>query len=159
MTSLPSLGPRGEGWVVLQFVLLPAVVLAGLVSGGAWNGAIGSATSLLGLALMVGGAVLAGRGLLDLGRSLTPVPRPRDDAVLVETGVYSLVRHPIYGGLMATALGWTLVAASPLALLLSALLAALFDLKSRREEIWLRERYAGYEPYCARTKRFFPYIY
>ncbi len=159
MTNLPSLGPRGEGWVVLQFVLLPAVVLAGLVSGGAWIGTFASITSLLGLSLMIGGAVLAGRGLLDLGRNLTPVPHPRDDAVLVETGIYALVRHPIYAGLIATALGWALVAASPLALLLSALLAVLFDLKSRREEIWLRERYAGYETYSAQTKRFFPYLY
>ena len=66
MTQLPSLGPRGEGWVVLQFILLPLVALAGIVSGGAWDGALASVASLIGLALMVGGVALLGRGLLDL---------------------------------------------------------------------------------------------
>ena len=74
---------------------------------------------------MVTGAAFLGRGLLDLGRNLTPVPRPREDAELVETGVYSLVRHPMYGALIVTAVGWGLVAASPLTLLLAGTLARL----------------------------------
>ena len=159
MTQLPSLGPRGEGWVVLQLVLLPLVAFAGIAGGGAWSGALASVTSLAGLALMLGGLVLVGRGLLDLGRNLTPVPHPRDDAVLVETGVYRLVRHPLYGGIIATAFGWSLVAASPLTLLLAVVLTVFFELKSRREEAWLRSRYSGYADYSARTKRFFPHIY
>ena len=159
MTQLPSLGPRGEGWVVLQLVLLPLVAFAGIAGGGAWSGALASVTSLLGLALMLGGVAMVGRGLLDLGHNLTPVPRPRGDAQLVETGVYALVRHPIYGGIIATALGWGLVAASPITMLLGGLLALFFDLKSRREEAWLVERYAGYRTYTGRTRRFFPRLY
>ncbi len=159
MTQLPSLGPRGAGWVALQFILLPLVALAGIVSGGAWDGALASVTSLMGLALMVGGAALLVRGLLDLGRSLTPVPHPREGAELIETGVYALVRHPIYGGIIAAALGWALVAASPLTLLLVGVLAVFFDLKSRREEAWLTTHYAGYQTYAGRTKRCFPWLY
>jgi protein-S-isoprenylcysteine O-methyltransferase Ste14 len=159
VSRIPSLGPRGEGWVVLQFVLLPAVALAGLVDGGAWSGTAASLTALVGLALMAGGALLLGRGLLDLGGNLTPVPRPREDAQLVETGVYARVRHPIYGGLMLTAVGWGLAAASPLALLLAIALVPFFELKSRREELWLVERFSGYEDYAARTQRFVPYLY
>ena len=159
MTSLPSLGPRGEGWVVLQFALLLLVALAGLVNGGAWAGPFATFTSLAGLALMLAGAFLLGRGLLDLGRALTPVPRPRDDAELVESGAYATVRHPIYGGLIVTAFGWGLAAASPLALLLTLVLAGFFELKSRREEAWLAERYADYRAYMSRTRRFIPGIY
>lgn len=158
-SRLPSLGPRGEGWVVLQFLLLALVALAGLLAGGAWSGGLASLTTLLGLALVAGGALLAGRGLLDLGRNLTPLPHPRDDAHLVEVGVYALVRHPIYGGLIAAAVGWGLVAASPLTLLLAGVLALFFRLKSGREEIWLEQRYPDYAAYAARTKRFLPYLY
>ena len=104
---------------MLQFILLPLVALAGLLAGNAWGSPLADISSLLGLALMAGGAALLGRGLMDLGGNLTPVPHPRDDAQLVETGVYALVRHPLYGGLIATAVGWSLVSASPLALLLS----------------------------------------
>ena len=159
MTQLPNLGPRGEGWVVLQLVLLALAALAGLVSGDAWGGTLATVTSLAGLALMAGGALLLGMGLLGLGGNLTPVPRPRDDAQLVESGAYASVRHPIYGGLLATAFGWGLVAASPLALLLALVLFGFFELKSRREERWLIERYPDYPEYMTRTRRFFPGLY
>ena len=144
---------------MLQFFLLALVALSGLVGAAAWAGPLASVTSLVGLALMVAGAALLGRGLLDLGGSLTPVPHPRDDAQLVETGVYAHARHPIYGGLIATALGWGLVAASPLTLLLAAGLALFFHLKSLREEAWLTARYSGYEAYMSHTKRFLPRLY
>jgi protein-S-isoprenylcysteine O-methyltransferase Ste14 len=145
--------------VLLQVVLLPLVALAGVVSGGVWQGTLAPLGALVGLALMVGGAVLLGRGLLDLGRNLTPVPRPRDDARLVETGIYALVRHPIYGGIIVSALGWGLLAASPLTLLLAGLVAVFFDLKSRREEAWLAAHYSGYRTYMSRTRRFIPRVY
>lgn len=156
---LPDLGPRGEGWVVLQLILLTAVALAGLLAGSAWDGILAALTAALGLALMLGGAALGGRGLVDLGRNLTPVPYPRDGAQLVENGVYAMVRHPIYGGLIVTALGWGLVAASPLALLFGGGLALFFELKSRREEAWLLERFPGYGAYRARTRRLIPWLY
>ena len=157
MSRLPSLGPRGEGWVIIQFLLLPAVALAGLVDPYAAETPSGFALAA-GLALMGGGALLVGRGLLDLGRNLTPVPHPRDDAEMVDSGVYAHVRHPIYGGLILTAFGWGLVSGSPLTLLLSAVLTGFFALKSHREEAWLSERYESYPAYTQRTKRFVPYL-
>ncbi|MFN8630345.1 MAG: hypothetical protein U0838_08485 [Chloroflexota bacterium] len=57
MSSLPSLGPRGEGWVAIQGVLLMAVALGGVVEGGlaadAWS-AIGAVLVLAGGAVAVG---------------------------------------------------------------------------------------------------------
>ncbi len=46
-------------------------------------------------------------------------------------------------------------------LVLAAFLAlfGFFDLKSRREEAWLAERFPGYADYRARTKRFIPWAY
>ena len=159
MSNLPSLGPRGEGWVALQFPLLGLVALSGVVSGGAWSGELASVVSLVGLALMLAGAMLSGRGLIDLGRNLTPLPHPRDDAQLVESGVYGRVRHPMYGGLVLTAFGWALVSASLLTLFLAFGLGAFFVLKSHREETWLIERYPGYRGYMSRTRRLIPWLY
>jgi protein-S-isoprenylcysteine O-methyltransferase Ste14 len=158
-TRLPRLGQRGEGWVAIQLILLGAIGLAGLESGGSWSGTSAAVSVLVGVVLMGGGAVLAAKGLVDLGRNLTPMPHPRDDAQLVESGVYALARHPIYGGLAAAALGSSLAAASLPALLLATVLVAFFELKSRREEAWLRERFAGYASYMSRTKRFIPWLY
>jgi protein-S-isoprenylcysteine O-methyltransferase Ste14 len=156
MSSLPSLGPRGEGWVAIQFVLLALIAISGVVTGELFGGGIGS---MVGLLLMAAGAALLGRGLMDLGYNPTPLPYPRDDSQLVETGIYALVRHPLYGGLVLTAFGWGLVAASMVTLSLTLLLLVFFDLKSRREEVWLRQRYPGYEEYASRTRRLIPWVY
>ena len=96
---------------------------------------------------------------LTLARAMTVFPRPREHAALAERGVYRLVRHPIYGGLIVMALGASLVE-SPLALIPAALLAVVVDLKSRLEEEWLVDRQPGYAAYRDRTpRRFVPGIY
>jgi len=138
-------------------MLLAAVAIAGLLDPFAPVTSLGT-VSMIGLVLMGAGALLLGRGLLDLGGNLTPVPRPRADAQLVVSGVYAHARHPIYGGLMLTALGWGVAMASPIALALAVVLAFFFGLKSRREEAWLMERFEGYAAYMEQTKRFVPYL-
>jgi protein-S-isoprenylcysteine O-methyltransferase Ste14 len=158
-TRIPSLGPRGEGWVALQFALLAAIAGAGWLLGGAWSGVTWQALLVVGGLLIVAGLAIAGLGVVNLDRSLSALPRPTDRAVLVSHGVYRQVRHPIYAGLVSAALGWSLATASLAALGLSVLLAIVLDLKSRREEDWLRGRFAGYADYAARTRRFLPGIY
>lgn len=158
MTNLPSLGPRGEGWVAIQGVLLVMVAAAGWSLGPDWTGVLRFVGIVLGIMGIAAGAMLVVRGILDLGGALTPVPRPRDDAELVETGVYALARHPIYGGLILGSLGWAVIQASLVAVGLAGVLGGFFVLKSAREEAWLASRFAGYPAYRTRTKRFIPWI-
>jgi protein-S-isoprenylcysteine O-methyltransferase Ste14 len=158
-THLPSLGPRGEGWFLLQIVFIVAVLVAGLVASSHWTGAPRFALSVLGSALIVGGLALGFLGIKDLDRSMSPMPRPTETAVLIQDGVYRRLRHPIYAALILIAIGWSLLMASLLALALALLLAVVLDLKARREEVWLRARYPGYSEYAAHTKRFVPGLY
>jgi protein-S-isoprenylcysteine O-methyltransferase Ste14 len=152
---IPDLGRDGQGWVVLQLVFIVAIAVAG-VADPVWGGSLGVATNALGAALVVVGGLLAFMGSRALGSSFSPHPRPVPGGRLVQTGIYAGVRHPIYGGLMLGAFGWGLFVASPIALALAVALAALFVLKSMREEAWLAERYPGYDQYRRRTNRFFP---
>ncbi|MGH2358403.1 MAG: methyltransferase family protein [Candidatus Limnocylindria bacterium] len=157
-SRLPALGPRGEGWVAAQAVLFIATGLAGL-AGPAWTGPMRTVSLVTGVALAAAGGALAGRGVFDLRGGLTPYPRPKADVALVDTGAYTRVRHPIYGGLILVAFGWGLITAAPLALAAALLLGAFFDLKSRREEAWLVERFPGYEAYRRRARRLIPWLY
>jgi protein-S-isoprenylcysteine O-methyltransferase Ste14 len=158
VTSLPSLGPRGEGWVVAQLALL--AVLAGAVRRGPrWSGALRAASIGPGVVAFVAGAALVLRGARDLGPSLTPLPRPAEDARLVDAGVYGVVRHPIYGGVILGSAGLGLIAASPGALAVAGLIACFFSLKAAREEEWLSERFPGYADYRCRTRRFIPGVW
>jgi protein-S-isoprenylcysteine O-methyltransferase Ste14 len=157
-SRLPSLGPRGEGWVAIQFGLLPVIVGAGYL-GPAWGEPIRTMTTVAGALLLAAGGLLGGRGVLDLRENLTPLPHPKEGARLVEAGAYRLVRHPIYGGLVLAAFGWGLLAASPAALAAAVVLLVFFDLKSRREEAWLEARFPDYPAYRARSHRLIPWLY
>lgn len=158
MSRLPSLGPRGEGWVALQGILLVAIGACGVLPP-AWDAPVRPVTTAAGAVLLALGLVLAVAGVRHLRENLTPLPHPRDDGSLVETGAYALARHPIYGGLVIAALGWGLLIANPVALVLAAVLLAFFDLKSRREEAWLEARFSGYPAYRRRTRRLIPFVY
>lgn len=157
MSRLPSLGPRGEGWVLVQGVLLVLVASAGWSLGPDWSGPLQLAGTVVGIVLFAGGLALAVRGVVDLGSAMTPVPKPRKDAHLVDTGIYGVVRHPIYGGVMLAAFGWAIARASAVAVSFAAALALFLLLKSTREEAWLSQRYPGYAAYRARTRRLVPW--
>jgi len=158
VSRLPALGPRGEGWVAIQVVLLVIEAAAGTI-GPVWSGSVRLVALVVGAALVAVGALLFVRGVVDLREGLTPFPHPRDGAALVDTGAYRLVRHPIYGGIVIGSAGFGLVTASPLALVGAAVLLGFFRLKSAREEAWLGDRYAGYAAYRARTRRMLPWVY
>lgn len=152
---------RGGWWVGAQFGLLFALVLAPpdlpwLPDLPVWTG---QGVLIAGFILGGCGAALAGIGLLHLGANLTPFPRPRDDGALVQHGVYAIVRHPIYSGIILGAFGWSLVRGSSVALALSVALLVFFHFKSRREERWLVERYPEYSDYQKRVKKLIPFIW
>jgi protein-S-isoprenylcysteine O-methyltransferase Ste14 len=155
---IPALGPRGEGWVVAQVALVLAIAVAG-VAGPGWPAAAGSLRLVAGIAIGIAGWALFIAGVVGLGSSLTPFPKPSARSTLRVGGAYRLARHPIYGGGMLVALGWSLLS-SPLALLPTALLALILELKSRREESLLSLRYPEYDSYRHRVRwRFVPGVH
>ncbi len=155
------MGPRGEGWVVVQLVLLAGIGLAGLTAfpDAGWSGPSRVAAAGLGGLAIASGLLVAIRGVLDLGASMSPFPRPGEANQLVERGVYRYVRHPVYAGLVVAGIGWGLVAASLPAIGLSLILLLWLDLKARREETWLAMRHPGYAAYRTRTRKFVPFLY
>ena len=150
---LPDLGARGEGWVALQVALLVAVAAAAIV-GGPWPDVGTPLRVATGALVLVAGSALAVAGSRTLGSSLTPLPRPREGAAFRDDGVYRRVRHPIYGGVLLVAIGFSSFS-SPLALVPTVLLLGLFEGKARREEAWLLDRYEGYAEYVGRVRRRF----
>jgi protein-S-isoprenylcysteine O-methyltransferase Ste14 len=158
MASGGSFSKRGGWWVVAQVPLLAlAIVLPPWTTRA--DGGLGHPLQWLGLALAAGGMAVAFAGLVALGRALTPFPHPREGAQLVRRGVYRLARHPVYTGLLVGALGWALAWLSIVGVAYSALLAAFFDRKARREERWLRSRFPEYAAYERRVRRFIPGLY
>ncbi|WP_294179877.1 isoprenylcysteine carboxylmethyltransferase family protein [uncultured Schumannella sp.] len=145
----------GIALVVVQFVLLAALVLL------PWTTPFWERSPVafaIGGTLALAGAVIAVLGVVGLGRSLTANPVPLDESELVTGGLYGLVRHPIYSGLLLAGLGVMLVAATSWHLVAWAALVALLMTKARWEERMLFERYQDYADYARRTGRFVPGI-
>ena len=156
---LPALGRRGGGWVVIQVVLIAGVLLSALVGRG-WTGGYAFAAYAVGGIFVALGLLLLGLAALQLRTALTPFPAPRAGQELTTTGAFALARHPMYGGGILIALGWSIVFATVAGLVLTAGLAVFADLKARREEVWLTESFAEYEAYREQTpRRLIPFVY
>ncbi|RDI95388.1 isoprenylcysteine carboxylmethyltransferase family protein [Meiothermus sp. QL-1] len=148
-------GEAGGWYVVGQFGLLLLLGLAlGLTPSSSpfWLVWIGRGLGALGMAVLLVAA-------WQLGRNLTALPRPRPEGHLVQEGLYRVVRHPIYAGLLLWAWGSTLAHLNLWTLALSGLLTALLDRKATLEERFLHQRYPQYEAYRKQVRKLIPWLY
>jgi protein-S-isoprenylcysteine O-methyltransferase Ste14 len=106
----------------------------------------------LGLALAVGSRLQLGSNWSDIESA-----RVLDQQVVVERGIYGLIRHPIYVGDVLLLWGLELALNSWLVAAV-AVLTPVVLVKAIREERMLARSLPGYSEYCARTKRFIPFL-
>ena len=114
---------------------------------------------IAGLLLQTAGLLLALWARGNLGRNWSARVETKVDHQLVRSGPYRLIRHPIYTGLTLFALGYSLIWTSMAALVATAALFVELDMKSRREERWLQEKFDGYGHYKMRVRRLIPFVY
>ena len=147
---MSSFVQKGGLWVLAQNSLTLALLAAGPMQGdGTWHWR----WRALGVLLFAMGAWFGITGVRALGRSRTPLPKPIHDAPLVQSGIYRIVRHPLYSSLIFLSVGWSLFWSSFVAL------ALLLNRKARLEERWLREKFPEYEAYASRVRRLVPWVY
>lgn len=160
--NLPSKGSRGEYLVVLQFLLLAAFIVIPV-----WPD-LGE-TAFFGDSSLVRWPVLAlfwatalalgGFGSHRIREFLTPLPYPVDHNRLVTTGIYGLVRHPLYSSQLFAAFGWAVFALSLSHLFLFIIAFLFFNYKASKEEAWLTLRHPEYREYAMKVKKFIPWLY
>lgn len=118
------------------------------------------------LILRIVGAIVFTSGLLtaivariQLGRNWSDIEvgQVRRDHVLVQSGLYRYVRHPIYTGDLGMLLGFELCLNSWLVVAVAGI-ATPTIYRTLREEKRLLKTVAGYDTYCERTKRFIPFV-
>ena len=135
-----------------------AIIISG-VAGPAWPDDASTLLRVLGLPIVIVGAILLIGGLVGVRHSMTPFPRPVEGARLQVGGAYQLVRHPIYGGLILIPLVWSLTS-SPLALGIAVAPVLVLEVKSRLEGSMLDERFPEYDAYRSRVRwRFVPGVH
>ena len=131
-------GKRGEGYVVIQIILVALVLLGPRTWPGLpqWPALVAQIALPVGIAMMVLGVGLIVSGVVALGRNLAAVPRPKQGATLVERGPYRIVRHPMYTGAILIAFGWAFAVSGSLSLVYAFMVVAFLAIKTAREERW-----------------------
>ena len=80
----------------------------------------------------------------DLGRNLSPFPRPINNSNLVTKGIYRFTRHPMYYSLIFISFGVFITKLSIYYLLLSISLILIIKLKIDLEEQYLKNKFKNY---------------
>ena len=113
----------------------------------------GDAARWIGVVLFALGGALRLWPVFVLGHRFSELVAIQTGHRLVTTGVYRVVRHPSYLGLLVSSMGWALAFRSGVGLLLAALLLAPIVARIRAEERLLSQAFgAEYDAYRARTR-------
>jgi protein-S-isoprenylcysteine O-methyltransferase Ste14 len=153
---------RGNRWVLAVFAVIG--LLAGYLPAYTDRNEFwtldGDTVRWLGVVFFVAGGALRIWPVFVLGRRFSGLVAIQPGHTLVTTGVYGVIRHPSYLGLLVNSLGWALAFRSGVGVLLTALVIPPLVARIRAEEKLLRTQFGGeYDAYCARTSRLIPGIY
>jgi protein-S-isoprenylcysteine O-methyltransferase Ste14 len=153
---------RANRWVIAAFALI-GLLLAYLPAytdrKGFWI-LDGDAIRWLGVVLFAAGGALRLWPVFVLGRRFSGLVAIQPGHTLVTSGVYGVIRHPSYLGLLVSSLGWVLAFRSGVGVLLAALLIPPLIARIGAEETLLRTQFGGeYVAYRGRTWRLIPGIY
>jgi protein-S-isoprenylcysteine O-methyltransferase Ste14 len=153
---------RANRWVLIVFGvigLLTAYLPAYTDRKGFWT-LDGDSIRWLGVVLFAAGGALRIWPVFVLGRRFSGLVAIQPGHTLVTGGVYRVIRHPSYLGLLVNALGWALAFRSGVGVLLTALMVPPLIARIRAEEALLGSRFGGeYDAYRARTWRLIPGLY
>lgn len=112
-----------------------------------------------GAAITAAGLMFCVWARMHLGRNWSSDVTIKEDHELIVTGPYSLVRHPIYTGLMFGFLGTVLALAEVRGVLGFLLITLALLYKLRLEEKWMRAQFGEtYEAYSSRVAALVPYV-
>ena len=93
-----------------------------------------------------------------LQKSISPFPSPKKNAILIDSGVYKYIRHPIYTAILLSTFGWAIYSGSLFRIIVFITLFLLFEIKSTFEEKLLIAKYPNYLNYKKTTGKYFPKI-
>jgi protein-S-isoprenylcysteine O-methyltransferase Ste14 len=88
---------------------------------------------------------------------ISPIPAP--DAILIISGPYKYIRHPMYTAVLLGTSGLLFIDFSWLRLLFAIVLAIVLIIKLNWEEQMLNEKFIAYKDYRKHSEKIVPYLY
>ena len=153
---------RANRWVIVAFGvigMLAAYLPAYTDRKDFWT-LDGEIVRWLGVVLFAAGGALRLWPVFVLGRRFIGLVAIQPGHTLATSGVYSVIRHPSYLGLLVNSLGWALAFRSGVGVLLTGLLIPPLLARIRAEEKLLQTQFStAYDTYRGRTWRLIPGLY
>tara|TARA_B100000674_G_scaffold266290_1_gene219804 strand:- start:163 stop:639 length:477 start_codon:yes stop_codon:yes gene_type:complete len=87
-----------------------------------------------------------------LGKSLSAMPRPKENSKLITIGIYSIIRHPMYYSLIIISFSLFIKSFTIYNFILSILLTFIISNKIKIEEEYLTQRFNKYTLYKKEVK-------
>ena len=106
----------------------------------------------LGILIIIIAFIILLVAIKDLGRNLSPFPRPINNSNLVTTGIYRFTRHPMYYSLIFISFGVFITKLSIYYLFLSTSLGLILKFKIAIEEQYLNNKFKNYLVYKNEVK-------
>jgi len=88
----------------------------------------------------------------ELGKSLSPMPRPKKNSKLISSGIYRLFKHPMYYSLIIISFSFFIKSLTIYNLILSILLTFIISNKIKIEEEYLTKKFQNYTLYKNEVK-------
>jgi protein-S-isoprenylcysteine O-methyltransferase Ste14 len=153
---------RGNRWVIAVFIIigiLNAYLPAYTDRKELWT-IDGDTIRWFGVVLFAAGGALRIWPVFVLGNRFSGLVAIQPGHTLVTSGVYGVIRHPSYLGLLINSLGWSLAFRSGVGVFLTSLLILPLITRIDAEENLLRAEFGdAYDVYCSNTWRLIPGIY
>ncbi len=113
---------------------------------------VNSIFSFIGFLLIIISSIVMLIAIKDLGKNLSPFPRPIVTGNLITSGIYRCMRHPMYYSLILISFGFFLTQLSFYHLCLTISLALIIKLKIFLEEKYLNKKFKNYFLYIKQVK-------
>lgn len=147
---------------------LPLIIAILLLGPGDWYGHSwlrenfvehSNLVGIIGLSISVIGAIIACTSRYRLGKNWSLSVQKKENHQLIQDGIYKVVRHPIYTGLLLLFIGNAIIVGDYRAIIAVLIVFVSLWLKLKKEEKLLTETFGTkYTEYKNRTKALIPYL-
>ena len=131
--------------IILHFIKLEFLPKITIMS-------VSSRFGYFGYLIIIFASILMILSIKDLGRNLSPFPKPISNGKLITSGIYSFIRHPMYYSLILISFGVFIINLSFYYLCLTISLTLVIKFKITLEEKYLKNKFKNYLFYKDKVK-------
>lgn len=150
---------KGHIYVIGQFFIILLALISSIIEPRIFNRPWNLTLMIIGGVISAAGIAFMTASVRSFKQEITAHPMPREEYKLMTSGMYGIVRHPIYFSALVLVFGGVLLLNSYFSLLWVVILFIWFNSKATFEQGFLSQKFADYSGYAASVKKLIPYLY